>query len=558
VCFEVNPAGDADGQSLPKGTRILTRGSDDVIVVDPSTLNDAALEDEVVFESMHSVTLHSARNKISFYTWSENECCLNAGATSATLLDEPALGLGKGDLLVFEEIVSPTTGAEEDSDPAKRVALRLTETKSGKDPITGRQILEIEWHAEDALPFPLCLSTRPGGISTAAAFEVSVARGNIVLTDHGLTVSDAELTPGAPDEDTVFRPVLSKSNVTFLADYTHSIAVKVPASRTLVQDPREALAAVQLTNDLDVWKPMRDLLATGRFDTRFVVETKNDGCAFLRFGDDVHGKEPAVGANFDVSMRIGNGQGGNVGADTLTRVVWDRNNVSRVRNPLAAVGGVPAESLAEVREFSPQAFRKQERAVTEADWEEFAQKFEGVQKARARFRWTGSWYTVFLTVDRVGGLAIDADETFEPQLREHLQRYRLTGYDLEINNPVYVSLDISLTVCVSPDHFRSDVHTELLKAFSRFQTADGQRGFFHPDNFTFGQPLYLSQVYEAAMAVEGIDSVEITKFQRWGELDNNELDDAVLQPAELEILRLDNDPSFQEHGLIEFDLKGGV
>jgi predicted phage baseplate assembly protein len=366
------------------------------------------------------------------------------------------------------------------------------------------------------------------------------------------------LTPGAPDEDTVFRPVLSKSNVTFLADYTHSIAVKVPASRTLVQDPREALAAVQLTNDLDVWKPMRDLLATGRFDTRFVVETKNDGCAFLRFGDDVHGKEPAVGANFDVSMRIGNGQGGNVGADTLTRVVWDRNNVSRVRNPLAAVGGVPAESLAEVREFSPQAFRKQERAVTEADWEEFAQKFEGVQKARARFRWTGSWYTVFLTVDRVGGLAIDADETFEPQLREHLQRYRLTGYDLEINNPVYVSLDISLTVCVSPDHFRSDVHTELLKAFSRFQTADGQRGFFHPDNFTFGQPLYLSQVYEAAMAVEGIDSVEITKFQRWGELDNNELDDAVLQPAELEILRLDNDPSFQEHGLIEFDLKGGV
>ena len=45
---------------------------------------------------------------------------------------------------------------------------------------------------------------------------------------------------------------------------------------------------------------------------------------------------------------------------------------------------------------------------------------------------------------------------------------------------------------------------------------DGRRGVFHPDNFTFGQPVYLSAVYAAAARVAGVDSVLITTFQRQG------------------------------------------
>nr|NIQ56673.1 hypothetical protein [Gemmatimonadota bacterium]NIU76859.1 hypothetical protein [Gammaproteobacteria bacterium]NIX22601.1 hypothetical protein [Actinomycetota bacterium] len=43
---------------------------------------------------------------------------------------------------------------------------------------------------------------------------------------------------------------------------------------------------------------------------------------------------------------------------------------------------------------------------------------------------------------------------------------------------------------------------------------DGRPGFFHPDRFTFGQPLYLSALYAAVAAVEGVESVVAVRFAR--------------------------------------------
>ena len=133
-----------------------------------------------------------------------------------------------------------------------------------------------------------------------------------------------------------------------------------------------------------------------------------------------------------------------------------------VRNPLPAEGGVDPETIAQVRAYAPAAFRTQERAVTEADYAEVTERHPGVQRAMATFRWTGSWHTVFITVDRVGGLPVDDD--FEASIRTHVERYRMAGHDLEIDGPRYVSLEIDMHVCVEADYFREDVKGELLDA----------------------------------------------------------------------------------------------
>ena len=73
-----------------------------------------------------------------------------------------------------------------------------------------------------------------------------------------------------------------------------------------------------------------------------------------------------------------------------------------------------------------------------------------VQRAAATFRWTGSWYTVFVTADRFGGAAVDAP--FKARLRRHLERFRMAGYDLEVDGPRYVALDVTLHICVQPDY----------------------------------------------------------------------------------------------------------
>src|SRR6185295_550144 len=106
-----------------------------------------------------------------------------------------------------------------------------------------------------------------------------------------------------------------------------------------------------------------------------------------------------------------------------------------------------AETLEEARQYAPQAFRFQQRAVTEADYAQVAERHPEVQRAAATFRWTGSWHTVFLTVDRLGGRPVDA--AFEARLREHMERFRMAGYDLEVDGPRLVPLDLALEVCVA-------------------------------------------------------------------------------------------------------------
>jgi predicted phage baseplate assembly protein len=246
---------------------------------------------------------------------------------------------------------------------------------------------------------------------------------------------------------------------------------------------------------------------------------------------------------------------GNVGANTLAHIIsGEAIKEGGVTNPLPAQGGMEPETMEHVRQNAPSAFRKQERAVTPLDYEEIAIREDvaercdvDVQRAAATLRWTGSWHTMFVTVDRHGGRRVDED--FEEKLRRCLERFRMAGQDLEVDAPHPVSLEIEIAVCVKPGYFFSDVQQTLFEVFSNRTLRDGRRGLFHPDNFSFGQPVYLSSIFAAAQAVTGVDSLMVTKFQRQGRASEEALDSGKLELGRLEIARLDNDPNFPEHGV---------
>lgn len=560
VTFEVASGGNADNKLLPAGTVLLTQGTDARVAISSVDLEKALTEQPVVFETMHDITLDSAHNRISFYTWSDDDCCLPKGATRATLLNNPPVRLTVGDVLIFEEVISPTTGSRTDADPAHRCAVRLNGVSKRVDPLDGTPVVDIEWVEQDALPFPLCLSalvTEGGG--SPVEREISIARGNVVLADNGLTLPGESLIPPVVPDTGDYRPQLRLTDVTFRVPYNDLAARLQPAEAMLDQDPRATLPVVSLSQAHEQWTARRDLLNSDRFATDFVVEMESDETAHLRFGDDVTaGKKPSGGTTFAASYRVGNGRAGNVGSEAITRVVSNYTDIQRVRNALPARGGNDPETMEQVRQFAPQAFRTQRRAVTEADWVEVAERHDQVQKAAATFRWTGSWYTVFITIDRKGGLRVKTDEKFRQEIENYLEQFRVAGYDLEINDPVPAPLDILLMVCVKPGYFRSDVKETLLKVFSRYDLPGGGLGFFHPDNFTFGQPVYLSRIYQTALEVAGVASVEAIRFQRLGKLANKELENGAVVPASLEIIELDNDPSIPENGRINFEMHGGL
>jgi predicted phage baseplate assembly protein len=223
---------------------------------------------------------------------------------------------------------------------------------------------------------------------------------------------------------------------------------------------------------------------------------------------------------------------------------------------MAAQGGTEPEPADAIKLLAPEAFRTQERAVTEDDYARVAERHPGVQRAAARLRWTGSWYTMYLIVDRLAGRPLD--QAFRDELLQFMERYRLAGYDLELADPVFVPLDIALAVCVRPGYFASDVEQALLAVLGSGPNERGEPGFFHPDRFSFGQALALSRLIEAAMRVIGVASIEVLRFQRWGKPADAEIADGRILAAPLEVLRLDNDPNFPENGRLKFDMRGGV
>ena len=564
VAFQVTPSGDADGAVIPASSKILTRDPSGALTVHPDKLFDALSQAPVVFETLHSVTLRSARNRISFHTWGDPRCCLPKGATSAALRGDAAtLGLRKGDVLVFMEELGAPSGLAENKDPSKRHAVRITQDPVEiTDPLGPAMAVEVRWHDDDALPFPLCLWQFPdpaGGTQTA-----TVALANVVLADHGLSIPEEPLIPAAaPDAPRLYRPRLDRPNLTHALPYDHEQAATQAAVSLLAAAPRDAVPFVTLNGDGRAWVPRRDLLASNRFAPEFVVEMEENGRAYIRFGDGILGLRPAPRSTFTAVYRTGNGTHGNVGADSLTRLVTTLTGFTSIGNPLPASGGLDPEPIDQVRLFAPDAFRSQQRAVTLGDWEEAAKINSQVQRAAASRRWTGSWYTIFLTVDRDGGREVTSD--FETLLRAQLDRYRMAGVDLEIDAPRFVALDLFFTVCVKSGYLRASVKQALLEAFSNRDLPDGTRGFFHPNNFTFGQAVYLSQVVANAMRVPGVEWIDTSpagptpaRFQRYGEPEHGEIAEGRIVFDRLEIPRLDNDPNLPENGRIDFAMRGGL
>jgi predicted phage baseplate assembly protein len=227
-----------------------------------------------------------------------------------------------------------------------------------------------------------------------------------------------------------------------------------------------------------------------------------------------------------------------------------------VVNPFDAWGGVDPETIEHVRQSAPVAFRTQKRAVTAADYVALASVYPGVQRAAATLRWTGSWHTVFITVERTNQAALDP--SFISGLESYLDGYRMAGIDLAVEDGIRVPLLIAMTVCVESDYVAADVEQALLSRFTAGLQPDGTPGLFNPSTLDLGLPFYLSPLIAAAQAVDGVASVAITTFQRQNAPNDDGLAAGVLTPQPLEFFVLDNDPNYPDRGQFNLTVQGGL
>ena len=258
------------------------------------------------------------------------------------------------------------------------------------------------------------------------------------------------------------------------------------------------------------WEPQRDLLNSDRFAAELrASRCEEDGCAHLRFGDGVLGRRAdARTSAFSATYRVGTGRAGNVGAGVLDADRHRRSTVDAASwNPLPATGGV-----------DPRAARAgppvRAAGVPHAGAGGHRRRLRGVRRAPPR----GPEGRRDPALD--GQLVHDLHHR-RPRRRPP-DRRRVRGRAARVPGPVPARRPrprdrrAALRAARARAHglrraglrARRRASAALLEAFEQPRRP---RGFFHPDNFTFGQPVYLSAIVAAAMGVAGVEWVEVDR-----------------------------------------------
>jgi hypothetical protein len=567
VFFQLAPGTTVEIAEDDQPLRLLTKIAAPIGATPPGTVIaegqdlQARQLTDAVFETFSHGRLDARLNAVPLHDWAGSGCRLPIGAVSADLQADLTDLLRPGDLLLLEELADPDTHDTTMADPSHRQVVRLTSVDLVHDNLAEPDLTRVAWDPADGLRFPLA-------IGAVGSVVLAVARGNLLLADHGATVTETGRSPDPLESGgRAARFTLERGPLSFRP----STPDAGPAVLLEQVDPHGATPQVTPRSEAHEWAAVPTLLGSTAFERRVAVETRDDGRAQLRFGYKGVGMGVDLDASFDVEYRVGIGAEGNVGADAIRHVV-DRapgdgsldGVVEEVRNPLPAWGGVEPESTDAVRVAAPAAFRAtQDRAVTEKDYAEIAERHPQVRKAVAWFRWTGSWRTVFISIDPAGRHELDPEDA--ATITTFVEGFAQVGYDVEVVAATQVPLALTLLICVEPDHFRAEVERAVRSRLTAGVRPSGAFGFFHPDRLTFGQPLHLSRLYAEVAEIDGVESVEAIRFGRLaddepeagGEQSRVNRDRGLVPIGPREIARLDDDRDFPENGILTLTLKGG-
>jgi predicted phage baseplate assembly protein len=238
-------------------------------------------------------------------------------------------------------------------------------------------------------------------------------------------------------------------------------------------------------------------------DHDYMIETDDQDVTEVVFGDGQYGQIPGTGARIVANYRVGGGTAGNVGAGQIKGIAKAPQLQllgAKVVNRDAASGGAERETIAQAVKYGPTVFRSMQRAVTAQDYVTQARLFPGVSKARAE---SPNWNIIKLYIAPTGSGEFPTD-TLKKELLTYFEDKRMLTTFIQIENPDYVHIEVRVELNVLayflPEKVRADAENTIKQLFD-FEKVD------------FQQVLYLSKVYEALEAVDGVNSVFVSRFR---------------------------------------------
>lgn len=255
--------------------------------------------------------------------------------------------------------------------------------------------------------------------------------GNVVTATHGETVE--EVLGSGTGTESFPRFSLRRDPLTYVRS---------------TKDATGAAADLTVRLGGSRWDLLPTLADAGPATSGYVVRHDEDGRTDIVFGDGVHGARVPTGVeNVTATYRVGLGEPGRLDADQLQLLPRRPMGIRSVTNPAPTTDWAPPESLEDARVNAPQRIRTLDRAVSVADYEDFAAGFAGVGAARADLVWDGRRDLVVVSVlaaagdEPSPGLLADLRATVDDAREERAAWTVLAGERVAITIEMKVEVD---------------------------------------------------------------------------------------------------------------------
>jgi hypothetical protein len=200
-----------------------------------------------------------------------------------------------------------------------------------------------------------------------------------------------------------------------------------------------------------------------------------------------------------------------------------------VTNPLAANGAADREQLEEARRNAPLTVLTLGRIVSLRDYEDFARTFSGIDKALATWTWFGEKRGVFVTIAGPNGAEIPESSQLYQNLLTAIGGAGNQLVPLQVKSFQSGLFRLTASLKIDPTFISEKVLADAEKKL-RDEFSFAQR--------SFGQPVYLSEVFAVLQKVDGVIAVNITALHRSSDsaIRNEHIAAAVPLPTRTQVL----------------------
>ncbi|WP_298770740.1 hypothetical protein [uncultured Shewanella sp.] len=486
--------------TLPPRSLFFCGGDEQCPVLSLFEYQDRQGGKEVVFEAMDEAHCLPEYNHLIPYDFGIQDYVIPKGCQ--TLAVKGKINIKKGQLVAL---------MDNQLQSSPQVVRLMQEGVYHTDPLSEQAYTQLYWYAHDAL------------IESWQA-QTSYLCANVLLVDRGETLPFEKLTlylRNAQYFAQLSHTHLVHGNRLDVTQFNNEAASDGIKQSSVTATPQLQVIESQVSVDPEsfcngvlpnqYWTNVTDFLDSTP-NAKHVVLDEHQGMAELRFGDGLFGAFPNIFNYFYASCRITPNKDHQIAAGKINQVYLPEHldiaieAVTEIKN-LHPVGDSRSKHSAQaIKLAAPVQHRQRLNLVLSQDYIDLMLADNRVENVCFEKAWSGSHevYYFYLHPRNEANL-----EEVIPYFMQQFERYKVLNQRVVIHLFSPLLLKMSVNITVAAGHSMPALHQGLTLHLSD----DAQMGIFAPERFSFGTPLYASEILETLLNIEGVENVQLSAFQ---------------------------------------------